>query len=829
MRKIYLLVTTLALSLLGQVFNPVQAAVPVNGDYSCATGAPASSGNRYQIVNGLVILGASCTGDVVIPADVLGIGDLAFYNSALSSITIPATATSIGSGAFQDTTALTSITLQEGITSIGSSAFAGASALTSITIPTSVTSIGNGAFSRATALTSITIPANVTSIGSSAFSGATALTSITIAAKVASIGSNAFLGASALTSITVDPGNETFSSIDGVLINKSTNTLVQYPTGKTTNSYNIPNTITAIGNGAFRGATSLTSITIPTSVTSIGTSTFHGATSLTLITIPTSVTSIGNSAFFGATALSSITIPASVTSIGTSVFQNATALTSITIPTSVTSIGNSAFSGAASLTSITIPASVTSIGESAFSGATSLTSVTIPASVTRIADYTFRDATALTSVTIPASIRSIGLSAFGGASLLKDIYFFGNAPSPVSSSAFTNIARSAKAHIKSSNNTFGALGGQWNGLEVLVGVYTVSFNANDGSTVTSREYGGQVTEPTPPTRAGYTFRGWSEIDGGSTNVVFPYDLNADSDITFYGNWNANTYAVTYDSKGGTAVTNGSFTTGGAIATAPSPPVLKNYVFQGWSSINGGSTTVIFPYAPGATSDITLYAKWIKATKPVMKSAPKISGSAIKGSVLTLDDGTWTANPTPIATLQWYRCEKPVSAGISEFTKSQSCEKISGATKANYKIAVADQAMYLTALVTGKNSQGALVKSAKSVKIPGTEPALEKDPKISGSTWVGGVLRATDGTWSGIPEVTTSVRWYRCDSAVSAGRESIKKSANCDKISGATRSSYTVKRADQGKYLTVLVTAENDEGKTTATAKSIYINVPAVTP
>ena len=829
MRKVYLLVTTLALSLLGQVFNPVQAAVPADGAYSCATGEPAISGTRYEIINGLAILGESCTGDVVIRADVIGIGALAFHKSALTSITIPASVASIGTGAFQDATNITSITLPAGVISIGSSAFAGATALTSITIPNSVTSIGNSAFSRATALASITIPANVTSIGSSAFSGATALTSITIPAKVASIGSSAFLGASALTSISVVSGNETYSSIDGVLFNKSATTLEQYPAGKTANSYSIPNTVTTIANSAFRNAIALTSVTIPTGVTTIGTSAFNGATGLTSITIPTGVTSIGTSAFNGATGLTSVTIPTSVTTIGTSAFQNATSLTSVTIPTSVTSIGNSTFLGATALTSVTIPTSVTSIAEFAFSGATSLTSITIPASVTRISDYTFKDATALTSITIPASIRGIGTGAFGGASLLKDIYFLGNAPTPVGAGAFSNIASSAKAYTKSGNSTFGALGSPWNGLEVAVGVYTVSFNANDGSTVTARDYGGQVSEPTPPTQVGYTFTGWSEIDGGSTNVEFPYDLSAGSDITFYGNWTVNTYVVTYDSKGGTAVIGSSFTTGGAIATAPSSPVLNNYVFQGWSSTNGGSTTVSFPYAPGVTSDITLYAKWIKATKPVMKSAPKISGSGVKGSVLTLDDGTWTANPTPTTTMHWYRCEKPVSAGSSDFTKSQSCVKISGATKANYTITVADQAMYLTALVTGKNSQGVLAKSAKSVKIPGIEPASEKAPKISGSASVGSTLRATDGPWSGIPEATTSVRWYRCDSAVSAGRDSIKKSANCDKISGATRLKYTVKRADQGKYLTVLVTAENEEGKDSATAKSIYVVVPVFTP
>ena len=170
--------------------------------------------------------------------------------------------------------------------------------------------------------------------------------------------------------------------------------------------------VTEIGNYAFRGCSSLTSVTIPNSVTSIGKSAFSGCSSLTSVTIPNSVTSIGNSAFSGCHSLTSVTIPNSVTSIGEYAFSSCSSLTSVTIPNSVTSIRESAFSGCSSLTSVTIPNSVTSIGKSAFSGCSSLTSVTIPNSVILIGNSAFSYCSSLTSIHLSDSLVRINYGLF---------------------------------------------------------------------------------------------------------------------------------------------------------------------------------------------------------------------------------------------------------------------------------------------------------------------------------------------------------------------------------------------------------------------------------
>ena len=156
--------------------------------------------------------------------------------------------------------------------------------------------------------------------------------------------------------------------------------------------------VTSIGDGAFWGCSSLTSITIPNSVTSIGELAFQACYSLTSITIPNSVTSIGEHAFYGCSSLTSVTIPNSVTTIGHGTFYNCSSLTSVTIPNSVKIIEGTAFERCSSLTSVTIPNSVKIIEGNAFYGCSSLTSVTIPNSVTDIHLKAFSNCPELTNV-----------------------------------------------------------------------------------------------------------------------------------------------------------------------------------------------------------------------------------------------------------------------------------------------------------------------------------------------------------------------------------------------------------------------------------------------
>ena len=410
------------------------------------------SGKEYTVTSIGYLAFSDCSSltSIEIPSGVTYIGDRAFIAcSSLTSIEIPSGVTSIGYEAFYGCSSLTSVIFGENsqLSSIGGSAFEGCSSLTSLEIPSGVTSIGNYAFSGCSSLTSIEIPSGVTSIGAGAFSGCSSLTSIELPSGVTSIEGLVFYNCSSLTSIVVESGNTVYDSRDNcnAIIETVTNTLIVGCQNTV-----IPNTVTSIGDYAFSGRSSLTSIEIPSGVTSIGdrafdycssltsidfgensqltsigVAAFNECSSLTSIEIPSGVTSIENGTFYYCSSLTSIEIPSGVTSIGEDAFYECSSLTSVTFGenSQLTSIGDFAFYKCSSLTSIEIPSGVTSIGDYAFSGCSSLTSIELPSGVTSIGEWAFYKCSSLTSIEIPSGVTSIGYYAFSYCSSLTSIDF----------------------------------------------------------------------------------------------------------------------------------------------------------------------------------------------------------------------------------------------------------------------------------------------------------------------------------------------------------------------------------------------------------------------
>ena len=250
--------------------------------------------------------------------------------------------TVIGNAAFMYCFYLTSLTIPNSVNTVEEAAFAYCSGFTGdLVIPNSVNTIEASAFHTCYGFDgTLILGSGVTSIGAWAFNSCDGLTGVlNIPSNVASIGEDAFVYCK-FDGIVVDPENPNYDSRNdcNAIIETSTNEL-------TTGCKNtvIPNTVTAIGDNAFKGITGMTSIEIPDSVVSIGDNAFAFCFDLTGdLVIPNSVTHIGESAFFQCEGLDGkLIIGESVSSIGDWAFRKCSHISeAVSLATTPATLGN---------------------------------------------------------------------------------------------------------------------------------------------------------------------------------------------------------------------------------------------------------------------------------------------------------------------------------------------------------------------------------------------------------------------------------------------------------------------------------------------------------
>ena len=276
-------------------------------------------------------------------------------------------------------------------------------------------------FYGCSSLTSLILPTSVKIIYSNAFWGCSNLKTILIGSKVDSLSVASFAGCASLTQIFIDPDNQNYSSVNGLLFNKDATQLILYPKGNGP-SYTIPSTMESIPAYLFAGCTFLKSVTIPPSIKNIEKYAFSGCTSLTTIKLPDKLTQISEGLFSECTKLDSIFIPNSVKSLEMKCFKNCSSLKEIAIPSSVRSIGEWAFESCISLTSIDLSELDCTLGSGVFYKCFHLTDVKLPFSLTDIPDNCFNSCTELNNITIPNNLSKIGNEAFRMCTGLIDLY-----------------------------------------------------------------------------------------------------------------------------------------------------------------------------------------------------------------------------------------------------------------------------------------------------------------------------------------------------------------------------------------------------------------------
>ena len=137
------------------------------------------------------------------------------------------------------------------------------------------------------------------------------------------------------------------------------------------------------------------------------------------------------------------------------------------------------------------------------------------------------------------------------------------------------------------------------------------------------------------------------------------------DVTLTAVWTTNSYVVTYDSQGGSSVANGSYSTGGSFALA-SAPTRSGYIFNGWFAASSGGSSLTSPYAPGTTSDITLYAQWTLV--PTISTVAAVTGSSgpLPGTNTVTLTGTGYTGTTSV-TIDGQACTNIVVTGDNQIT------------------------------------------------------------------------------------------------------------------------------------------------------------------
>ena len=357
-------------------FGNYSRSLSVYYDYMC-------NGRKAGTYDNLALYAEKTEGDYKFIQTKYGVVITGYTGNEGSRLQIPAKlggvqVTGIGDSVFREKN-ISRMQLPEGLVFIDNNAFA-QNQMTNVTIPNSVTVIGSGVFSNCQNLTSIIIPDSVTSsIGEKTFSGCTSLTGATIGTGVTSIGDAPFYSCTSLTAINVNTANTAYSSQDGVLYNRSKATLIQYPAGKT-GSFDIPGSVTSIGDRAFNGSGNLESITIPGSVTKIGDEAFGRCGKLTAINVDSANKTYGSE--------DGVLYMLDYNRKRILVRYPGGKRGALTIPNSVDTIGKNAFTGCSTLTSVTIPSkSYYAIDSRAFSNCNNLTSVTFQGSIKSATGY----------------------------------------------------------------------------------------------------------------------------------------------------------------------------------------------------------------------------------------------------------------------------------------------------------------------------------------------------------------------------------------------------------------------------------------------------------
>lgn len=578
----------------------------------------------------------NCTSlsSITMPADSYELKDFAFSEcSSLEKIDI-SKATYVGTWVFDRCSSLTEVKMKDA-TVISSSAFLGCSSLRSITMPDNPYTIGFGAFEECTSLSEIDL-SNATEINNRAFYGCTALKSANMP-NVRTVGERAFMNCSALE--TVDISNAK-----------------------------------SIKTSAFGYCTSLSSITMPKNDFTVGVQTFRACSSLLNIDLK-NATEIDGSAFFWCKSIENVYIP-KVKSIKSYTFAVCDTLKSAVIP-NAESIADKAFEDGLSLRVLGLPKEAPIVSDSTFKNVGPLILLPMGSG----SDPSYNDLGKYPAGSAIPQIRDIGTYNENTTNLKLDLttnagilleYQWTRNGIPISGATDTsytipiiNAANSGAyaCQIKLGDYTYTTK-------PKNIGYYTVSFNKNGGSSVstTTMKVKGGSSYGTLPTAAkkGYNLLGWYTSPTGGTQIKESSPVTITGNTTLYARWTPKTYKITYNANKGKLSTKSKTVKYDSKIGTLKVPKRSKYNFTGWYTKKKGGTQYTASMIYTKDGNITLYAQWTK--KKVVKFNP--NGGTVKSYGKAIKKGKkYGKLPNPTRTGYKFKGWYTKKSGGKKITKS----------------------------------------------------------------------------------------------------------------------------------------------------------------
>lgn len=137
--------------------------------------------------------------------------------------------------------------------------------------------------------------------------------------------------------------------------------------------------------------------------------------------------------------------------------------------------------------------------------------------------------------------------------------------------------------------------------------YTLAFNSNGGTSVSSQKVSRIPENMYTPSKTGFTFSGWYTESSLTNRAVSGTKLTGDT--TIYAGWNLQNYTIAYNLDGGTlSGQKTSYTINDSAYVLPTP-TKEGFTFEGWYDNSSFSGTVVTSIPAGSHGNKTYYAKW----------------------------------------------------------------------------------------------------------------------------------------------------------------------------------------------------------------------------